>query len=337
MFGLAPPPTPPRTGRDPAVAVWVLAGACWTLTAGLVLAGIGGGCHDAVAPVGATRRLSVPAATAFAAWLVMAGAMMLPTVVPLVRLFVPVTASVARPVVTRLAFFGGYLAVWGGFAAVAVLGDSGVDALARVRAWPVAPSEPVLAVTLVVAGLFQFSRLKHLCVTACRSPWAFLWQHYRRGVRGGWMLGVRHGVVCLGCCWALMLIMFGAGVGSLLWMLALTGFMVVEKTAPHGTRLVAPLGGALVLAGVAVCVLAVLAVPADSPEGSARSDGGRPGNGAPLVAAIGLAVLWPKRKVGHQRLTGRSASPTGTGRQAVPASVVHPDEHCRQPGSSGGT
>ena len=94
---------------------------------------------------------------------------------------------------------------------MAMMGDSGVAALVRMHTWPVAPSVLVLAVTLVVAGLFQFSRLKHLCLTACRSPWAFLWQHYRRGVRGGWSLGVRHGALCLGCCWALMLIMFGVG------------------------------------------------------------------------------------------------------------------------------
>jgi predicted metal-binding membrane protein len=257
-----------------------------------------------------------PVATAFAAWLVMAGAMMLPTVVPLVRLLVPVTARVARPVVTRLAFLGGYLAVWGGFAAVAVMGDSGVDALARVRAWPVAPSEPVLAVTLVVAGLFQFSRVKHLCLTACRSPWAFLWQHYRRGVRGGWLLGVRHGALCLGCCWALMLIMFGVGVGSLLWMLALTVFMIVEKTAPHGARLVAPLGGALVMAGIAVTVLTVSALSADPPGGSEHSDGALdPGMVALLVAAVGLAVLWPIRKAGRQRRTRRSGSRSDAARQ----------------------
>jgi predicted metal-binding membrane protein len=306
MSGLAPPPTPPQTGRDPAVAVWVLAGACWTLTAGLILAGISGGCHDAVAPVGATRRLSVPAATAFAAWLVMAGAMMLPTVVPLVRLFVPLTAHLPHPVVTRIAFLCGYLAIWSGFAAVAMMGDSGVAALVRMRTWPVAPSELVLGATLVVAGLFQFSRLKHACLTACRSPWAFLWQHYRRGVRGGWTLGVRHGVLCLGCCWALMLIMFGAGLSSLLWMLALTGVMVVEKTVPYGARLVAPLGGALVLAGVVVTVGAVSANP---PDGPARSGGAvDPGMVSLLVAAVGLAILWPTSKAGRQWLTGRSGS-----------------------------
>jgi len=285
----------------------VLAGACWTLTAGLVLAGIGGGCHDAVAPVGgATRRLSVPAATAFAAWLVMAGAMMLPTVAPLVRLFVPLTAHVPHPVATRLAFLCGYLAIWSGFAAVAIMGDSGVAALVRMRTWPVAPSELVLGATLVMAGLFQFSRLKHACLTACRSPWAFLWQHYRRGVRGGWTLGFRHGVLCLGCCWALMLIMFGTGLSSLLWMLALTGVMVVEKTAPHGARLVAPLGGALVLAGVVVTVWAVSANP---PDGPPRSDGAvDPGMVTLLVAAAGLAILWPISRAGRQWLTGRSGS-----------------------------
>ena len=122
------------------------------------------------------------------------------------------------------------------------------------------------------------------------------------------MLGVRHGVLCLGCCWALMLIMFGAGLGSLLWMLALTGFMIVEKTAPYGARLVAPLGGALVLAGVAVAVLAVSAVPANSPGGPARSDGAvDPGMVALLVAAIGLAALWCARTAGRRRLAGRGS------------------------------
>jgi predicted metal-binding membrane protein len=305
----APVPAPVRTGRDPAVVIWVAAGACWILTAGLVLAGAPGSCHDGIAPDGAAGPLPAPPATAFATWLMMAGAMMLPTVVPLVRLFVPVTARVAHPILARLAFLGGYLAVWSGFAGAAMLGDSGLDALVGGRAWPAAPAELVLGVTLVVAGLFQFSRLKHACLTACRSPWAFLWQHYRRGVRGGWTLGVRHGVLCLGCCWALMLVMFGTGVGSLLWMIALTGFMIVEKTAPYGARLVAPLGGALVLAGVAVSVLAVSATPAAIPGGPARPDDAvDPGKVALLVAAIGLTVLWSAQTVGRRRLAGRRRS-----------------------------
>jgi len=309
----APLPAPARTRRDPAVAVWTVAGACWTVTVSLVLTDVPVFCHDDVVPDEAPGAFSTSFVTAFAAWLVMAGAMMLPTVVPLVRLFVPVTAGVPRRGLTRLAFLGGYLVVWGGFAAVAILGDSGIDALARVRSWPVAPSALVLGVALVVAGLFQFSPLKRMCLTACRSPWAFLWQHYRRGVRGSWLLGFRHGVLCLGCCWALMLIMFGAGLGSLLWMLALTGFMVVEKTAPSGARLVAPLGGALVLAGVAV---AVLAVSADVHRGPAGSVGtADPGTAALLVTTLGLAVLLPMWKAGRPPPTGRSGSRGDTGRQ----------------------
>jgi predicted metal-binding membrane protein len=294
-------PAPVRTGRDPAVVIWIVAGGCWVLTVGLVLAGAPGACHDGITADEATEALPAPPVTALAAWMVMAGAMMLPTVVPLLRLYIPATARVSRRVVTRLAFLGGYLAVWGGFTAVAMLGDTGVDALVRLGTWPVSLSELVLGVTLVVAGLFQFSRLKQACLTACRSPWAFLWQHYRRGVRGGWTLGLRHGALCLGCCWALMLIMFGAGVGSLLWMLALTGLMVVEKTASYGARLVAPLGGALVLAGVAVSGLAVSAALADPPPDPTRSAAvGDLGMVALVVAAIGLAVLWPTSKASRR-------------------------------------
>ena len=247
-----------------------------------------------------TRRRATAGSlvTAFAAWLVMAGAMMLPTVVPLVRLFVPVTARVPRPVATRLAFLGGYLAVWGGFAAVAMLGDSGVGGTRPVRTWPVAPSELVLGVTLVVAGLFQFSRLKHACLTACRSPWALPLAALppRRPRRlGCWASATAS--LCLGCCWALMLIMFGAGVGSLLWMLALTGFMIVEKTAPYGARWWPRW----------VARWCWPAPPSPSwpsrpisPGGSARSDGAvDPGMVALLLAAIGLAVLRPTWKAGR--------------------------------------
>jgi predicted metal-binding membrane protein len=309
-------PAPVRTGRDPAVVIWIVAGACWTLTVGLVLAGAPGPCHEAAGLDGATGRLPAPAATAFAAWLVMAGAMMLPTVVPLVRLFVLVTARVPHPVAARLAFLGGYLAVWTAFTMVAMLTADGVGTLLQDRPWPMAPSELVLGGTLVLAGLFQFSRLKRRCLTSCRSPWAFLWQHYRRGARGGWTLGVRHGVLCLGCCWALMLVMFGAGLSSLLWMLALVAFMTVEQTARYGARLVAPLGGALVLAGVAVFILAVPATSSDPAGGPARADvGWDPGRVALLVAAVGLAVLGSARAVGRRRLAGRSGSWEDTDRQ----------------------
>jgi predicted metal-binding membrane protein len=184
--------------------------------------------------------------------------MMLPTVVPMVRLFDAVTARAPDPTVARLAFLAGYLAVWTGFAVLALIGDAAVQALVAGWAWLAARPGLVLGGTLVLAGAFQFSPLKNACLRACRSPVGFLWQHYRRGAAGGWQLGLRHGMSCLGCCWALMLVMFGTGVGSLVWMVGLTAVMVIEKTARRGARLVAPVGVVLLVAGVSLSLSAFL-------------------------------------------------------------------------------
>jgi predicted metal-binding membrane protein len=285
----APVAAPNRTDRDPAVIIWGVAGACWALVAGIVLAGGAGPCHEGIAPV--TWPWPARLAAPLAAWLMMIGAMMLPTVVPLVRLFVPVTACVPHRFAARIALLAGYLAMWIGFAVVALLGERAVDRLFG----SAARSELVLGITLVVAGVFQFSSWKHACLATCRSPWAFLWRYYRRGLRGAWMLGVRHGMFCLGCCWALMLVMVGTGVGSMFWMLTLTGAMIVEKTVPEGTRLVAPLGGALVLSGVAVSLPAIWAALAHLPWSTARLDGTGTTGEVALVVAVGLATLWPLR------------------------------------------
>jgi predicted metal-binding membrane protein len=251
-------PAAARVRRDPAVVLWVVAGVCWAGTVWLVVAGADGlGHHDVVLERSAwpwPLRLGA----FLAVWLVMIGAMMLPSVVPVVRLFVVVTTRAPRPAVARAAFLAGYLAVWTGFAGLALLGDAGVHALVAEWAWLAARPELVLGATLVLAGAFQFSPLKNACLTACRNPVGFLWQHYRRGPAAALRLGLRHGMSCLGCCWALMLLMFGTGVGSLAWMVGLTAVMVIEKTARWGARLVVPVGVALLVAGVVVSVPAVL-------------------------------------------------------------------------------
>jgi predicted metal-binding membrane protein len=289
-----------HTGRDPAVVIWAAAGTCWAVMAALVLAGASGSCHDGVA----TDGTSAPPGTVFGVWLVMIGAMMLPTAVPLARMFVVVTARVPRPTGVRVAFLAGYLALWIGFAAAAVMGDRGVDALLGR-----APSGLALGAVLVVAGVFQLTPWKHHCLTACRSPWMFLWRYYDRGVRGAWKLGVRHGAFCLGCCWALMLVMLGTGVSSMRWMLALTGAMLVERTARTGSRLAAPLGGALILAGAAVFLRAVGASPADLAGSAARPGGdGAAGDVALMVAAVSLAILWPAQALARRRRAGRTGS-----------------------------
>ena len=103
------------------------------------------------------------------------------------------------------------------------------------------------ATTLVLAGGFQFSPLKARCLNQCCSPFSFFLRYYRKGVGSAWRLGLCYGALCVGCSWALMLVMFGLGVGSLVWMAVLTGMMMVEKTLPGGHRLSPVVGIVLLL------------------------------------------------------------------------------------------
>lgn len=118
--------------------------------------------------------------------------------------------------------------------------------------------------TFGLAGLAQFSPLTRRCLRACRDPRAFLCRYYRRGVAASWVLGVRHGLFCLGCCWGLMLLMFAVGVGSLWWMVALTAVMVIEKTHPRGTALITPVGVVLLAAGAWLGLSELLLPTADT-------------------------------------------------------------------------
>lgn len=243
-----------RPRRGPGTVVWAVAGGCWVLIVVLIVfGGIDVADHDSVME---GSRLPWPLLlTVFAgAWLVMAGAMMLPTVIPMMRLFTVVSADRPHPGAARSAFLASYLAVWTGFALVALGGDTGVHALVDNWPWLHAREGLVLAGALAVAGAFQFSPLKQRCLTLCRDPRAFLFAHYRRGTGGAWSVGVRHALSCLGCCWALMLVMFATGVGSLAWMVGLTAVMVAEKTARWGARLVAPVGVVLLLAATVIGV-----------------------------------------------------------------------------------
>ncbi|GEL17394.1 DUF2182 domain-containing protein [Pseudonocardia asaccharolytica] len=238
--------------RDPGVMLWAVAAVCWAaLLVPILVGGLGG--HDHLL---GDSTLPVPAALLVFAgsWLVMIGAMMLPTTVPMVRLFTVVSARQPRPAAARAAFLAGYLALWMAFALVALAAATGIQAV--VARWPWLDARPqwVLAGVLAIAGAFQFSPLKQRCLTQCRDPKAFLYLHYRRGARGGWALGLRHGLSCLGCCWALMLVMFGAGVGNLLVMVVLTAVMVAEKNTRWGKWIAAPVGVVLLFAAAAVAL-----------------------------------------------------------------------------------
>jgi len=106
-------------------------------------------------------------------------------------------------------------------------------------------------VLLLIAGVFQLSRLKHACLHACRAPLGFLMSDWRSGLLGAWRMGIRHGFYCLGCCWALMALLFVGGAMNLLWIAALAGLVAIEKLAPKGELVAQVLGGAIIGAGVA--------------------------------------------------------------------------------------
>ncbi len=142
----------------------------------------------------------------------------------------------------------GYLGVWVAFGAAAHLADWILHELVERNSWLEANAYVIGAGTLLLAGAFQFSRLKYRCLDKCRAPLSFVMEYWRgsHDRRNALFLGVHHGLFCLGCCWALMLLMFGIGVGNIGWMLSLGMIMAVEKNMPWGRRLSRPLGTILV-------------------------------------------------------------------------------------------
>jgi predicted metal-binding membrane protein len=186
------------------------------------------------------------------AWQVMTTAMMLPSTLPLVRLFIKASRQQPKPGLVRLGFLGAYAAVWTGFALVALLLDIGLHGLMQHWYWLHHRPWIIAGLSLIVAGGFQFSSLKEQCLNACRHPLSFLTHHYQRGLQAAWNLGMRHGLYCLGCCWALMLLMFAVGVGHFTWMIVLTVVMTLERTWKQGRQLVPIVGITFLAWGVLV-------------------------------------------------------------------------------------
>ena len=196
----------------------------------------------------------VPALLYAAAWVLMIAAMMLPTTLPILEMFRRITTGRADSGRLILLVVTGYLAAWVGFGIVAHIGDALLHAAGERTSWLLTDGWIVGAMVLAGAGAFQFSALKYRCLDKCRTPLGFIVERWR-GVsprREALELGFDHGLFCVGCCWALMLLMFVVGTGSLGWMLALSAVMAVEKNLPGGRRLSAPLGIALFAASAAV-------------------------------------------------------------------------------------
>jgi predicted metal-binding membrane protein len=243
------------TGARVPPTVAVAIAAAWALAVAAEISGRGAALHhDAL--IEGRLPYALALVLFLVAWQAMIAAMMLPSSLPLVRLYVAAAAGQPRPRAAVAAFLGGYAVVWSVFGWLAFVGDTMVHGAVDRTPWLQHHAWLIAGGTLALAGAFQFSGLKDRCLEVCRHPGAFLLRHYERGLPGAFRLGRRHGLFCLGCCWALMLLMFAAGVANLWWMAGLTALMVYEKTGAGGRRAV-PMAGITLL----VCAALVLAHP----------------------------------------------------------------------------
>ena len=192
---------------------------------------------------------ALPAAIAI--WVLMSVAMMLPTAAPAIDIYVRLSRRIeARRAAHVTAFTGGYLAVWSGFSVLAAstqiaLGGAGTGGL---------PLGILSGALLLLAGLYQLTPLKQACLTKCRNPLAFFIGHWRDGIGGAARMGLHHGAICVGCCWALMGLMFLFGVANLAWMAVLGLVMLLEKTAPGAVGAGRLSGLVMALAGAVLIV-----------------------------------------------------------------------------------
>jgi predicted metal-binding membrane protein len=197
----------------------------------------------------------------FVMWCAMALAMMLPTAVPMILTYADLaeTASAkGEPAASPLILTAGYAAVW----LVAAIGFAALQlVLARLSLLDPAmrSASPLFSgAAFVAAGLYQFSALKHACVTQCQHPFRFFFANWTAEPRGVFWLGLRQGGYCLGCCWAMMALMFAVGVMNVIWMAALGAIMTVEKLNMT-TRFSRALGVVLIAVGAAFIAGSVIA------------------------------------------------------------------------------
>jgi len=192
----------------------------------------------------------------FLMWWIMMIGMMVPTAAPMILLFATVNRRRREqegPYVPTAVFLSGYLLVWGGFAAVATVGNWALHVNSLMSSMMGESTSAYLGGGLLIAaGVFQWSRLKYVCLSHCRSPMSFLMSDWKEGPRGALKMGLRHGTYCVGCCWVLMALLFVLGVMNLVWIATLAAFVLLEKVVPARLRLSKVTGLLLVGWGVVV-------------------------------------------------------------------------------------
>ncbi len=189
----------------------------------------------------------------FAMWAIMMVAMMLPSATPMLTVYRKLVAAReqrTRPAVLTALFAGGYLLVWLGFSAMATLAQWGLHQAALVSPSMILTNAKVGAALFVVAGVYQWTPLKHSCLVGCRAPLDFLQRHWRSGAAGALSMGARQGVYCAGCCGLLMALLFVYGVMNAVWIAVITLYVLAEKLLPLGRWLPRTTGLGLVAWGL---------------------------------------------------------------------------------------
>lgn len=191
----------------------------------------------------------------FAMWAVMMVGMMLPSAAPMILIYARVARqalSRGKPFASAAWFVGGYLLAWTAFALLATVAQWGLESALLLSPLMTSTSNVFGGAVLIAAGLYQWTPLKSACLSQCQSPLMFIQRHggFRPEAQASLRLGFRHGLYCIGCCWALMMLLFVGGVMSLLWIAGLAILVLIEKIAPGGRWIVRAVGAILVAAGV---------------------------------------------------------------------------------------
>jgi predicted metal-binding membrane protein len=173
----------------------------------------------------------------FAMWAVMMVAMMVPSATPMLLTFATVARSrraQERSLGPVWVFLAGYLVLWTAFSFAATLAQWALHSLLLISPMMVGTSPVLGSVLLVLAGIYQWTPFKQVCLSHCRTPLQFLLTYWKDGTAGAFLIGLRHGAYCLGCCWLLMAVLFAVGVMNLAWIAALSVFVLLEKIIPRG-------------------------------------------------------------------------------------------------------
>ena len=201
------------------------------------------------AQVGTAMPFAMNAFVFIAMWTTMMVAMMFPTIAPIVLLHRMVVRRRGEGIAPTVAFGSGYLVIWAAVGVLPLAVLIGFQHVAHTSAW----FDRSGGAVLVLAGAYQFTRWKDTCLRACRSPLSFLMTHdFGRGSAGAFRAGVSHGLYCLGCCWALMAVLFVVGLMNLAWMAAIAVVFLAEKNWRHGVVLTKLVGTAVLALGIAV-------------------------------------------------------------------------------------